>query len=197
MVIGAILCGGRSSRFGSDKALAEVDGGLLAARIIAAMRAGGLDPVVAVGGSAGDRLGIPTLPDRHPDQGPLAGLATALSWAGTGLVVVTSCDVPLLTAAHVTALVEAADADTAAVARVEGRSQPSLGCWPAEFGPAITAMINEGRRPWRSALDAGPWRPVDLPPEAVADADTPDELRALIEAHRGSTSPEDGRGPAS
>lgn len=180
-IVGAVLCGGRSSRFGTDKALAEVDGRPMASHIIDALRAGGADPVVAVGGTAGNQLGVPTVADRFPDEGPLAALATALLWADRGLVVVTSCDVPLLSGRHVADLVAAASVDRAAVATIDGRAQPSLACWPASFGSAVLGLVNAEVRRWRGALDAVPWVEVPLPPEAVADADTPDDLTVLLE----------------
>jgi len=178
--VGAVLCGGRSSRFGTDKAIVEIDGQPLAARIVTALRAGGADPVVAVGGSAGDVLGVPTVPDRFPGEGPLAALATALLYARAGLVVVTSCDLPLLRGRHVAQLIAAASEDLAAVATIDGRPQPSLACWPARFGPAVSSLVTADRRAWRDALEVVPWTGVAMPPEAVADADTPEELKVLL-----------------
>ena len=95
-IAGAVLVGGRSRRFGSDKALADAGGRPLGSRVIDALRAAGVDPVVAVGGTAGSTLGVPTVADRHPGEGPLAALATVLTWARSGLVVVAPCDLPLL-----------------------------------------------------------------------------------------------------
>lgn len=187
-VVGAVLCGGRSRRFGSDKALADAGGRPLGLRVVEALRQGGADPVLAVGGRAGDGLGVPTLADRAPGQGPLAALATVLLWARTGLVVVAPCDLPLLTGAHVRALVDAATAGDAAgtggrasVAFVGGGPQAMLACWPARWGPAVATLLHGGARSWRAALEAGPWDPVALPAEAVADADTPEALRLLLE----------------
>src|SRR5687768_5356431 len=48
MILGAVLAGGQSSRFGSDKALAELDGRTLIARAVDAL-AGWCEYVVAVG----------------------------------------------------------------------------------------------------------------------------------------------------
>ena len=183
LLVGAVLCGGRSSRFGSDKALADVNGRPLAAGIVAALRAVGADPVAAIGGSAGPALGIPTIPDRFPAEGPLGGLATALLWAGRGRVLVTPCDLPLVRADDLARLIDPALGpldDTAAVATVDGRPQPSIGCWPARRGPELLALMNQGRRAWRAALDVGPWVGVELPADALADADTPGELAALL-----------------
>lgn len=180
-IVGAVLCGGRSERFGTDKALADAGGRPLASRVVAALREAGADPVLAIGGTAGPELGIPTVADRDPGAGPLAGLATALRWARTGLVVVVPCDLPLLAAAHIRPLIEKASQHQAAVALGDGRPQPSLGCWPASLGPSIQALVDDGARAWRAALEAGPWVGVELPEEAMADADTPGQLASLLQ----------------
>lgn len=185
-VVGGVLMGGRSSRFGADKALADAGGRPLGLRVADALRQGGADPVVAVGGRAGGRLGLVTVPDRVADRGPLAALASILLWARTGLVVVAPCDLPLLAPGHVAALVAAA-AGTGeplragvAATEPEGRPQPSLACWPAAAGARIQRLIDAGHSAWRDALTVVEWVPVALPPEALADADTPTALRALL-----------------
>ncbi|MCP3988465.1 MAG: molybdenum cofactor guanylyltransferase [Actinomycetia bacterium] len=187
-LIGAVLCGGRSIRFGRDKALADAGGVPLGSRVVTALRQAGADPVVAVGGSAGDALGLPTVPDRQPGAGPLAGLATALRWAKTGLVLVVPCDLPLLDAQDLVSLAATANAETAAVAD-DGRPQPSLGCWPASFGPQVQALVDGGGRAWRLALEAGPWIGVDVSSRSMVDADTPAELRAALETRPDNEQP--------
>lgn len=179
VLVGAVFCGGRSRRFGTDKALVPVGGRAMGLRVADALRDVGADPVVAVGGTAGGDLGLPTIDDRHPGEGPLGGLATVLRWANAGLVLATPCDLPLLTAAVLLPLVEAASPEQAAVARVEGRPQPSVACWPASWARAVQRSFDGGERAWRAALDLGPWVAVDVSAEAVADADTPQELARL------------------
>lgn len=196
-LVGAVLMGGRSSRFGTDKALADAGGRPLGLRVADALRQGGADPVVAVGGRAGARLGLVTVPDRSAGQGPLAGLASILLWARTGLVVVAPCDLPLLTGRHVAALVAAAGTDPrragVAVTGPDRQPQPSLACWPAAVGARIQQLVDDGHRAWRDALTAVSWAPVPLPAEAVADADTPLSLQVLLENDRPG---HDGPGPA-
>ena len=180
-VVGAVLCGGRSSRFGSDKALADADGVPVGARVIAALRGGGADPVVAIGGTAGPELNIPTIADLRPG-GPLPGLATALLWAKSGLVVVAPCDLVLLTADNISALlgVAAIHRGKAVVATREGEPQVSLAVWPAERGRDVLRAVDEGKRAFRAALDLIDWVGVELPESALADADTPEELARLL-----------------
>jgi molybdopterin-guanine dinucleotide biosynthesis protein A len=186
-VIGAVLCGGRSSRFGRDKALAPAGELLLGQRVVNALRGAGLDPVVAVGGSAGSALGLVTVPDRWPDQGPLAGLATVLWWARDGDVLVVPCDLPLLTDVAVRRLIAVRDdlraegRTEAVVAAVGGRPRHSLAIWPARNHRSLGRLVDGGRRRFGAALEAIPWIPVEVPEMALADADTPDQLQRLID----------------
>jgi len=74
-----ILAGGRSSRFGSDKARALLDGEPLIARLarqIAPIAAG--ITVVADAPEKYADLGLRTIADRRPGLGPLAGLEAAM-----------------------------------------------------------------------------------------------------------------------
>lgn len=175
-----MLCGGRSSRFGSDKALAPFGCSTVGGRVVAALREAGIDPVVAIGGRAGHSLGIPTVDDRRPGDGPLAGLATALLWARTGWVLVVPCDLPLLTPADVEMLLALdADDDRPVVATVDHRPMPSLSLWPAEHGRRLLNLIDDGQRRFQAALDGVEWRGVEVPSRALADADTPEELARL------------------
>lgn len=182
---GGVLCGGASSRFGSDKALAPAGDGPLGALVVTALRDAGIDPVVALGGSAGHQLGIPVVPDRAPGDGPLAALASALTWAGAGWLLVSPCDLPLLTANHVELLVGDLVGDRARVAVVDGSPQPSLAVWPASWARRTQKAVDQGERAFRHALTLGEWDPVRLPAEALADADTREELDRLLDSPGG------------
>jgi hypothetical protein len=43
----------------------------------------------------------------------------------------------------------------------------------------VLALLDGGQRAFAAALDGIEWRGVELPAEALADADTPAELRRL------------------
>ena len=75
MILGAVLAGGQSTRFGSDKALAELDGSTLLTRAVDLL-AGWCEHVVVVGR---EDAPAPTLPDwPRAGMGPLGGIAAAL-----------------------------------------------------------------------------------------------------------------------
>ncbi len=137
---------------GRDKALLSVAGKAMALRVADALRAGGCDPVVPVGGDpvtlAG--LGLDTIADRWPGEGPLGGVITALEHFGThDAVVVVACDLPQLTSATVVALVTALEAsDVADVAMaITDRQQPLCAAWHRRAtAPLAAAFAGGGRR---------------------------------------------------
>ena len=99
-----LLVGGRSRRFGSPKALAELDGETLADR---AWRLLGevCDERLAVG----DGHGLPffSLRDAAAGGGPLAGVVAGLRAAAHDVAVVVPVDMPLLTPAALRTLAAA------------------------------------------------------------------------------------------
>lgn len=91
-----ILAGGRSSRFGSDKALVEVDGQpLILALRDALLQHGHRVSIVADHADRYRSLGLDCWVDHASNSGPLAGVATALQQRlalGPGWGLILSCD---------------------------------------------------------------------------------------------------------
>lgn len=195
--VGAVLCGGASRRMGRDKALIEVDGRPMAARVAAALRAGGCDRVLAVGGDAAAleaRVpGLETVPDRWPGEGPLGGLATALSSAtrpagpdgGEVVLVLAPCDWLAPAADVVAVLLDALDRTpdaSVAVPLVGGRRQWVHAAWRVDAGVAdrATALLGSGARRLADAADLVEGRggvvEVAVAASALIDADTPGDL---------------------
>lgn len=80
---------------GTDKALIEIDGRSLAARVADALVEAGASTVAAVGGNAValTDLGLSVHPDPTPGAGPLGGVIGALRLVGgQPTVIVLSCD---------------------------------------------------------------------------------------------------------
>ena len=185
-MLGAILAGGASRRFDGDKAA------VIGPRVLAAMREAGIDPIVAVGGVPGV-LGIPTIADRFPGEGPLAGVATALSYARSGWVLTATCDLPLLTPATLVRFVDRLDAvsaETAVVAVVDGELRPSLACWPASWALEANRAIRSGERRFRHLLDLGAIEPLPVEADALLDADDRQTLCALLDGEGSSARPD-------
>jgi molybdenum cofactor guanylyltransferase len=187
---GAVLCGGGSRRFGADKALAEVDGRPMVARVCAVLQAAGCAPVVVVGGDR-ERLvavtGCDHVDDTWPGEGPLGGVIDALQAvrrrSGRG-VVVAACDLPDLT---VDAVAAVAGGRRPRVATAE-RSHPSLTYWPTDVTEQLLTLFGAGIRSLHEALDATGALPAAVDPAALHNVNRPADLAPGGSASRPSAS---------
>jgi molybdopterin-guanine dinucleotide biosynthesis protein A len=179
---GAVLAGGQSRRFGSNKAVANVGGAPLGAVAVEALRSAGVDPVIAIGGTsdAAAQMGLVLVGDQFPSEGPLGGTATALSYFTTSHVVVCACDLPLVKADDVLALCASLEQGIANVSAVGGEPQLSLACWPTAMYRNVLSSLRAGKRRWDTLLELTPYNLVEVPSEAVADADDPQTLSHLL-----------------
>ncbi len=160
-----ILAGGKSSRFGSDKARAELHGTPAIVRI--ARAAGPIaERITVVAASAGayDDLGLRTIGDTHPGAGPLAGLHAALvDNAGGDWLCLLSCDLVTLNAAWIERLMRQASDELDVVAFKPDRWQPLVALYRRTILPLVTERLGEGRLAMQSLLDAARTRRCDLP----------------------------------
>jgi molybdopterin-guanine dinucleotide biosynthesis protein A len=148
-LLGAVLAGGESRRFGVDKARQVVAGLTLverAARTLSAV----FDEVVLVS-SRGGLEGCSTIPDLRPGQGPLAGIEAALEHArqlGRRGAFVLACDLPLVTPATVWAVARAcSDVDAAAPARDGVPSiEPLCAAYRTTCLEEVGALLERGER---------------------------------------------------
>ena len=122
-----ILIGGRSTRFGSDKAAFEFQGETLAARaarICEEAFAGSKARFVStVSGTFLDRV---IIADVYRDRGAAGAVHAALADARTPWIFVLACDLPLVTPEFISQLREFTDEDHGCVIPVQtdGRWQP-------------------------------------------------------------------------
>lgn len=164
-VEGYVLIGGRSSRFGSDKALYTVNGRAMALHVADALR-GIADSVTLVGdpGRYG-LLGLPVVPDRFPGAGPLGGIVTALANASSPWILVVACDMPKLSDAPLASLLDpAARSNVRAVLprTRDGRLQPLCAAYArTALGPLADAL-HSGTRKVMEAVQTVPWRAIEM-----------------------------------
>ena len=99
LLTGAILAGGHSSRFGSNKALFAPDGETLISKAAGLLRSVAREVLVSASQTnAGDYdfLGLEIVVDQHPDSGPMGGLETLLQRCTTQWLLVLTCDMPFV-----------------------------------------------------------------------------------------------------
>lgn len=166
-LLGAVLAGGRSSRFGSDKALALVGGVRLLDHAVAAL-AEQCTAVVVIGRDDPQHDCAPDRP--RPDLGPLGGLAGALSAAQQrGFGTVLSCSVDNVT-------LPAGLPNLLAPGPALIGAQPTVGLWPVAVLPALLDFIeNDPKRSLRGFADHVGARWVEAP-HAIPNINRPADL---------------------
>jgi molybdopterin-guanine dinucleotide biosynthesis protein A len=126
---GIVLCGGKSTRMGTSKALLPFGSETMLQRVVRILD-DVVSPIVIV--AAVDQE-LPALPhdvivtrDEHEGRGPLEGLRAGLKAlpANVDAAYVTSCDVPLLMPGFVSQMLDLADGYDAAVMEIDGFTHP-------------------------------------------------------------------------
>jgi len=186
-VTGIVLAGGASSRFGSDKLAARIDGRPLLQHAIDAV-APVSDEIVVVIGQGSEPSVASTRPvrmirdsDRFP--GPRAGLLAGVEAAAHPLAVVAGGDMPWIRPAVLRALLDRLEADErgAAAPILYGILQP-LPC--AVRVAAVRAARGHRQGSLLALLEAAgvaplaelAWRDVDPSGASLQDVDRPEDL---------------------
>jgi molybdopterin-guanine dinucleotide biosynthesis protein A len=188
-IVGMVLAGGRSVRFGGEKAASELAGTPLL--IWAARRLQRTCSAVAANVRPGTQAeviaranGLPLLYDVPGDAlGPLAGVKVGLMWArdlGATVLGVSPCDVPLLPDDLFVRLGEAA-AGGPAMAETAAGDQPLCALWPVSALPQVTAALEGGAHPptWRLLQTLGVTRVRFEDEPAFANVNTRADLAAI------------------
>lgn len=160
---------------GRDKALVPVDGTAMAARVAAALGAGGCEPVVMIGGDrrALARLGFVVVDDRWPGEGPLGGIITAL-WHFDGPTVVVACDLPWLDPSVVRAVT--ADVEVDVVLATTDRDEPLCACWRPSALPELRRQFDQGERAVHRTLPSLNVSRVQVSPAVLRNVNSPADL---------------------
>jgi molybdopterin-guanine dinucleotide biosynthesis protein A len=167
---GVVLVGGASSRFGSPKALARLDGETFVDR---ARRVLGeaCDEVLVVG-KAGE-LPFEVIDDASEVRAPIAGVVAGLRAATNDVVVFLPVDCPRITADVVRTLGDACR--DAAVPH----TGPLPGAWAKSALPVLEHRLANGPLALYRAYDDLDVAELRIDPQLLADVDTPAELENL------------------
>ena len=174
---------------GRDKALLpSAAGGVWLTALIERLLSMDL-PVVVVSGRPAHQvclsrvMGVWLLSEPAPWNGPLKALSHVLSSDPGDPLLVLPVDMPCLTTAVLHQLIDAwrCDPFSAAIADDGDVCQPLLGIYPSgpPFQSALMEQLKRGDHRWQNWLGRIPHRRVPLPPQALLNANCPEDLAAF------------------
>lgn len=196
---GYVLAGGGSTRFGRDKALVELAGKPMLARMIELMRRFEQDVKIVAAPGKYSSFGAEVVEDRWPGEGPLGGIITALIHAEEidvqcGWNFIVSCDMPFLNPDWMQYLVERATQSAAQVVLPHSTNGPEPLCavWRTDARADIQEQFEKGLRKVTAAiaklksevLDEADWKRFDSAGRLFWNMNTAadyEEARRIIE----------------
>lgn len=188
MVTGAVLAGGKSLRYGSNKALDVFRGKRLVDRAVEDLRAF-CDPVLTVANDLTPFYDVRSalVQDVFSHQGPLGGLYSALLFSPNDWVFVKATDMPFLVPGLAVMMLAAKEGADVVTPMRNGRYEPLLALYHRRCISVIVDMLEKRERKVTSfyarakvkELPEEAWRAVD--PEALSfkNVNTPEDMEEL------------------
>ena len=183
-----ILAGGKSSRFGQDKSRMELAGrGVLGylVDILSQFPFQRLAVITAQGKTESRPKGIVTLADDQEGLGPIGGITTALRHLSGGILV-TACDMPLVSVPLVQWLLGHYDSQAdAVIPRHSGGIEPLFGIYEKKFLPLLEEAIRSSRYALHFLFEEAKVRFVDVPAQfsvqrEFANINTPEDYERIV-----------------
>jgi len=202
LVLGYVLAGGGSTRFGRDKALVEIGGAPMLLRMRSLLSDVTKEVNVIAASQKYAALGVTSIGDRWEGQGPLAGIITALltnteTGGGAEWNLIVGCDMPFLTSEWLTYLAARALASGAEVVAPQSAQglEPLCACWRTSAGAKLQQVFGGGTRKITEAMkrlhtevvDEAQWKRFDTAGRLFWNMNTPanyDEAKRILEAQR-------------
>lgn len=198
-VAGYVMAGGASTRFGFDKARAELNKQIMLVRMCGLVRdVTGSVSVVAPFGRYAD-FGERIVDDHWPGEGPLGGIITALIDAQVrnrqdGWCLIVGCDMPFLTREWLAYLKDRALASDAAVVAPQSTLgiEPLCACWHTNatdklqnaFENGVRKVADAMKRAGTEVVDERDWKRFDKTGRLFWNMNTPseyEEARRILE----------------
>ena len=177
-VLTVLVAGGRSSRFGQDKATFRWEGYTLLERAVQAVAGVSTETALGLPAPQADepeswsvlRSTYRVITDEPAGIGPMGSLLPALRAAGTRWVLFLAVDLPLMESAHLQRLLEAASHEVSAVvATRQDRIEPTCALYHSALVPNVERAIASGHYALRALLEGLSIARVPLPDRALTN----------------------------
>ncbi|HIJ67877.1 MAG TPA: molybdenum cofactor guanylyltransferase [Deltaproteobacteria bacterium] len=189
MITGAVLAGGKSLRFGKNKAFQLLGGKRFIDLAIESLRPF-CDPVMAVVSEIEPYLdiGVMLAQDIIQDRGPLGGIYTALLFSPAEWIFVRATDMPFLVPELASMIIDAREGFDAVVPKMNEYYDPLLAMYNRRCIPAIARQLREPdkrqvigfyRKIRIRTVTEREWREVDPDALSFKNVNTPSDLAEI------------------
>jgi molybdopterin-guanine dinucleotide biosynthesis protein A len=200
LIRGYVQAGGGSTRFGRDKALAEIAGKPMLLRMCELLPSVTSEVRIVAASGKYTSFGFETVADRWPGNGPLGGVVTALLETASNSPqcewnLLIGCDMPFLTGDWLQFLADRAarSAAQAVVPKSEHGLEPLCACWRTDVAKILHTAFEDGTRRVTDGLrllnvevlDVQDWQPFDCNGRLFWNMNTPadyEQARRILEA---------------
>lgn len=181
-VVGVVLAGGASRRFGRDKARYPMPDGRPMVAHVAETLARVASPLYLSVRDPSDppplEVPVRVVADPVADAGPIAGLYAGLCASAAPWLLLVACDLPFVTEAGLRALLAARTPELDAVVAVDpgGRTQPLCACYRSGVVSVVGEHLDAERYAMHALLDRLVVQAVRLPAAELRNINRSEDL---------------------
>jgi molybdopterin-guanine dinucleotide biosynthesis protein A len=143
-ITGIILCGGKNSRMGKNKALLELGGKLVINHVIEILTPICNEIILSTNNNELDFLPYKKVSDKRANLGPIAGFQSTLLESSTTHNLIISCDTPFVSTALLSYLLEKSENYDVVLPSFNNHLQPMIGYFNKNFLKIIDHQIKAG-----------------------------------------------------
>ncbi len=188
MVAGVVLAGGKSSRYGKNKALERFQGERLVDRCVAQLRPHA-HPLMVIANDLAPYYGVEAtlIQDILPHQGPLGGILTALLFSPHDWIFIKATDMPFFVPGLFTLMADRMPRHDVVVPVKNGHYEPLLALYHRRCLAAVLRTLQSEKRQIVAfykkmkvkTVSEKQWRQVDPEGMSFKNINTPEDMLGM------------------
>ena len=151
--VAVILAGGKSERFGANKAWATYQGKSLITILIDQLKEARCEIILSGPKAILAPLKLPVIEDPTPFAGPLYALAHILPQVDSEKILLAACDMPFLRPTITDLLWETSEDHDLAILSSQGQPYPLPGIYHQAILPQLQKLMRQGRRDLKALFE--------------------------------------------
>ena len=173
-----ILAGGKSSRMGFDKGLAEIHSVKIIEQVLSIVKKITKNIIIISNNSSYDFLGLPVYEDLIKDCGPIGGIYTGLNYSKTDYNLIVACDMPFVKESVVNRLLDDNNDYDIIVPLVKNNLEPLCAFYNKRVMTFFKKQIDDKEYSVHKAIEQLRYKPIVLNADELSftNINTPNDL---------------------